>query len=323
MANVDVKGMHHSFSVSAAVEVGVNAAILLNNIAYWAAVNAANGRNAHDGHYWTYNSVAALQELFPYLSAQKIRGALSKLEDGGYIVTGNYNKSAYDRTKWYAPTEKGCVTAGIMVPEPDEDSDDSIDENGKIDLLKSTNESARNSEPIPDQTHMSTKSNKEIDSAPAVSKDEGKGKGREPKHRHGQYGNVLLSDSELSSLREQFPDDLDSRIERLSDYIECTGKRYKSHAAVIRTWAKRDGERRQQERASDARRVPESLSDVGKRFVETPYGMVPEYEYKPEEKIAAQPPYYRRLYMKSVDRWQRQYKEALAKGGVKIVKRVE
>lgn len=167
--------------------------------------------------------------------------------------------------------------------------------------------------------------NREIEREPARSeeKDEGKGKGREPKHRHGQYGNVLLSDSELSSLREQFPDDLDSRIERLSDYIECTGKRYKSHAAVIRTWAKRDGERRQQERASDARRVPESLSDVGKRFVETPYGMVPEYEYKPEEKIAAQPPYYRRLYMKSVDRWQRQYKEALAKGGVKIVKRVE
>lgn len=61
------------------------------------------------------------------------------------------------------------------------------------------------------------------------------------KHRHGMYKNVLLTDDEYKKLSEQFRD-LGTRIDRLSEYIEMTGKKYKSHYAVILNWARRDGE---------------------------------------------------------------------------------
>ena len=44
----------------------------------------------------------------------------------------------------------------------------------------------------------------------------------------------------LDKLKELFPTDLQERIERLSEYIASTGKKYKSHYATIRAWANRD-----------------------------------------------------------------------------------
>lgn len=97
----------HHFSVEIAKECGVNASILFSNIAYWIEHNRANGINYHDGHYWTFNSMKAFSELFPYFSEKQIKTALKKLEDDELIMTGNYNKLPFDRTKWYAITSKG------------------------------------------------------------------------------------------------------------------------------------------------------------------------------------------------------------------------
>jgi hypothetical protein len=96
----------HSFDPEIAKLVGVNAAVIHQNIIWWTQKNAANGRHCYDGRYWTYNSIAAFDELFPYLTRAQIRSALLKLEEAGLIVCGNYNKSAYDRTKWYSPNEQ-------------------------------------------------------------------------------------------------------------------------------------------------------------------------------------------------------------------------
>lgn len=65
---------------------------------------------------------------------------------------------------------------------------------------------------------------------------------KEPRHRYGEYKNVLLSDRELDKLKQEFPD-WEDRIERLSEYVASTGKTYKNHLATIRNWAKRDRER--------------------------------------------------------------------------------
>lgn len=97
----------HHFNVEIAKECGVNASILFSNIAYWIEHNKANGINYHDGHYWTFNSMKAFSQLFPYFSEKQIKTALKKLEDDGLIMTGNYNKLPFDRTKWYAVTNKG------------------------------------------------------------------------------------------------------------------------------------------------------------------------------------------------------------------------
>ena len=102
--------MEHSFDVMLAQKYGVNAAVLLKHFEFWIAKNRANGKNYFDGKYWTYNSRKAFAELFPYMNARQIDYAIKKLIDDGLIITGNYNKSTYDRTLWYAITKKGyCI----------------------------------------------------------------------------------------------------------------------------------------------------------------------------------------------------------------------
>ncbi len=59
-------------------------------------------------------------------------------------------------------------------------------------------------------------------------------------HRYGNYQNVLLSEDELLKLQAEFSTDYQDRIERLSEYMASSGKRYKNHLATIRSWAKRE-----------------------------------------------------------------------------------
>ena len=63
-----------------------------------------------------------------------------------------------------------------------------------------------------------------------------------PRHKYGQYSNVLLTDEDLAKLKTEFSD-WEQRIERLSSYMASTGKSYKNHLATIRNWARRDAEK--------------------------------------------------------------------------------
>lgn len=99
-----------SFDSDVAKDVGVNAAVLFYNIAWWIEKNKANNVNFHDGDYWTYNSMKAYTEMFPFMSKKKIETAIGLLKASGYIKTGNYNAAAYDRTLWYSLADKGkCI----------------------------------------------------------------------------------------------------------------------------------------------------------------------------------------------------------------------
>ena len=93
--------MTHKFEIYVANDVGINAAILYDNISWWCAKNMANKKNFNDGNYWTYMSTDSFKTLFPYMTKSMIRTSLKKLIDKKYIASGNYNKVAYDRTKWF------------------------------------------------------------------------------------------------------------------------------------------------------------------------------------------------------------------------------
>ena len=99
--------MNHSFNVEIATKYGMMEAILLEHLNFWISKNKANEVNFYDGNYWTYNSTKALAQLFPYVSLNTISRALRHLKEEGLILFGNYNKISYDRTTWYAITEKG------------------------------------------------------------------------------------------------------------------------------------------------------------------------------------------------------------------------
>lgn len=84
-----------------AAKIGLNEAIILQQIHYWNEINKKADNNYRDGYYWTFNSVKQWMEHFPFWSKNTIQRTITNLENMKLIVTGNYNKLKIDRTKWY------------------------------------------------------------------------------------------------------------------------------------------------------------------------------------------------------------------------------
>lgn len=99
--------MKHIFDVEIAKKYGVNVAVILENMSYWIQKNKANEKHFYDGKYWTYNSIKAFHEMFPYMSERQISYCLNKMVELGLIEKGNFNKLKYDQTCWYAITDFG------------------------------------------------------------------------------------------------------------------------------------------------------------------------------------------------------------------------
>lgn len=106
--------MHYVFSIKDAEEYGLDEAVMLYNFKYWIVHNKANNKNYFDGRTWTYNSVNAFNKLFPFWSERQISRVLKSLINKGILITGNYNKVAYDRTLWYAFKDESILPNGDM-----------------------------------------------------------------------------------------------------------------------------------------------------------------------------------------------------------------
>jgi hypothetical protein len=101
-----------------AVQIGVNEAIVLQQVHYWIERYRKKGdkKHFHDGRYWVYNTPEGWQkDNFPCLSKSTIRRALDslrkpykpkagekKVERGPLLLARNYNPKGYDRTLWYS-----------------------------------------------------------------------------------------------------------------------------------------------------------------------------------------------------------------------------
>ena len=166
--------MNHSFNTEIAQEIGVIPAIMLEHIAFWVLKNKANQTNEKDGKYWTFATKEGFQSYFPYLTTKQIRYALEKLESEKYLETGCFNKSHFDRTKWYTLTEKAEKFYPMQDKKAEEKNpsvelpklanrDDKI---GKSDLPKLANRADKFGRPIPDINIEDI--NKDIDIVPPL-----------------------------------------------------------------------------------------------------------------------------------------------------------
>lgn len=72
-------------------------AVILQQIHYWLEKRL----NIKDGYSWVYNSMVEWNKQFPWLSLKTLKRKFKSLEDKGLLITGNYNKAKFDRTKWY------------------------------------------------------------------------------------------------------------------------------------------------------------------------------------------------------------------------------
>ena len=94
--------MEHSFDITVAKEYGVIEAVFIKHFQFWIIKNKANGNHYHDGRTWTFNSMKAFGDIFPYLSTQTIRTTLKHLIEKNVITTGNYHLDQTKRALWYA-----------------------------------------------------------------------------------------------------------------------------------------------------------------------------------------------------------------------------
>ena len=80
-----------------AAHIGLNEAIILQQVHYW----LLKSDKLEDGRKWTYNSYESWREQFPFWSVATIKRAISSLEKQELLISGNHNKAAFDKTKWY------------------------------------------------------------------------------------------------------------------------------------------------------------------------------------------------------------------------------
>lgn len=78
--------------------IGLNKAIVLNQINYWLEKSS----HVIDGRKWVYNSFEAWHKQFSYWSLNTVKRTFKSLEEDGLIISGSYNKASFDKTKWYS-----------------------------------------------------------------------------------------------------------------------------------------------------------------------------------------------------------------------------
>lgn len=82
---------------SLAKSIGLNEAIVLQQIHYW----LRKSNNVKDSHKWIYNSMTNWQKQFSFWSLPTVKRVFRSLENQGLLITANYNKAGFDKTKWY------------------------------------------------------------------------------------------------------------------------------------------------------------------------------------------------------------------------------
>lgn len=86
-----------------ATRIGLNEAIVLQQIHYWITNAARSGdrRKQKDGKWWVYNSYREWKENnFPFWSEETIKRTIVNLEESGLIISMQMPYGA-DRRKWY------------------------------------------------------------------------------------------------------------------------------------------------------------------------------------------------------------------------------
>ncbi|WP_288476682.1 conserved phage C-terminal domain-containing protein [uncultured Pantoea sp.] len=83
-----------------AQRIGLNEAIVLQQICYW--LEDTNSGVEHDGKRWVYNTIDEWTEQFPFWSEKTVKRALTSLKAHGLIYVEQLKKTQHDRTNFYA-----------------------------------------------------------------------------------------------------------------------------------------------------------------------------------------------------------------------------
>lgn len=229
----------------------LEAIVILSDIVYW--YRPTEVRDERTGEVIAYRkrfkadllqrSYADLAQQFG-ISKREAANAVVALEKIGVVrrhlrtIDVNGTKMANVLFLELVPKALLALTCGEVTPITFK-SDTSHVQKGDLsrsEVTPLTFKSETNTENTTENTTETSTRDRATVTAPAKAAPEKKG-------TYGCYGNVKLSDTDLSKLKAEFPADWQERIDRLSTYMDSSGKSYKNHLATIRNWARRDAER--------------------------------------------------------------------------------
>lgn len=131
---------NHNFNVEVAIQTNERASVIVTNIAFLIKYHMANEdkKYFHEGRYWAYYSLTALEKLHPYATYKQIKVAVRQAVEAGILIKGRFNKLKQDKTTWYALTDKALEIFGL-----------------KSDTYKSENAETRINSDEPSRAHPS------------------------------------------------------------------------------------------------------------------------------------------------------------------------
>ena len=99
-------------------------------------------------------------------------------------------------------------------------------DNGSVDV--DVNDDVNDDEDVNDNEH------------PTGAKEKRSAQARPARHKHGQYGHVLLTDQQLSDLRAKHGEaETEAAIRAVDEYCEQSGRSYKNYALAMEKWGYR------------------------------------------------------------------------------------
>lgn len=113
--NQRVVSLNHTFNVDLASEYGIEEAIMIHHFQFWILANKRAGKNLYEERTWTYQTLDEIAAHFPYWDRSKVFEIIERLCTGKsrrskktdldfepVLLKGNFNKTKFDKTTWYA-----------------------------------------------------------------------------------------------------------------------------------------------------------------------------------------------------------------------------
>ncbi|MBS3938487.1 MAG: hypothetical protein KGZ50_07950 [Peptococcaceae bacterium] len=222
--------------------LGLNEAIVLQQIHYWLESNRKTGKHLHEGRHWTYNSIKTWhEENFEFWSFETVKRTFAKLESIGLLLTGSFNKSPMDKTKWYSIDEKELEKLQkSSVPKRDKDEKPvelaaPTTPNDPMDWVKMTQAIPETSTETSTETSPKQRSARAWDTASGelVWSDAGGNEARTVRFAEC----VSMTNAEHEKLLSTYGEAHTAlMIRKLDNYKGSTNKKYKSDYRAILSW---------------------------------------------------------------------------------------
>ena len=110
------------FQPTLACLIGVNEAIVIQQIHYLVRLNKGDKKKFKEGRWWTYDSFSDLKEkFFPFWSERTLQRIVASLDKQGVLFVGRFSPFRKDRRNWYA-INYAKVDALLSSHIPDDDN---------------------------------------------------------------------------------------------------------------------------------------------------------------------------------------------------------